>query len=151
MQFFEDAKNSQGNDVALSIVFGNGFSQAWDRGIFNYSNLLEAADFGERDRLLKSLFERFDTYDFETIMRSLEATEEVLNVYGGCSEPLDQITSDKTIIKESSIAAISSTHSDVPDKITDAQYVAVRNFISSFENIFTMNCKHCSSPTPPPA
>lgn len=139
MQTFRDVKDSLSPNESLSILFGNGFSQEWNSKIFNYESILKAADFGERHEILKSLFERFETYDFEAIMKSLEASEKILEAYRKCSQVLDQIRKDKILLKESLISAISNTHPDLPDDVTEEQYVAVRKFISGFENIYTLN------------
>lgn len=52
-----------------SIILGNGFSRAWRDDIFNYANLLEAANFGPCDVQIRALFQRLETYDFEAVMK----------------------------------------------------------------------------------
>lgn len=49
---FQEAMDSVDEDSKPSIVLANGFSQAWDAQIFNYENLLEAAEFGDRDAVI---------------------------------------------------------------------------------------------------
>ena len=73
MLTFEEAIESMEEDETASILIANGFSQAWDADIFNYANLLEAANFGEREGVIRPLFENLGTYDFESIMKQLEA------------------------------------------------------------------------------
>ncbi|MBL4653700.1 MAG: hypothetical protein JKY53_12695 [Flavobacteriales bacterium] len=46
---FEEAIATVERGDKPSILLGNGFSRAWNNDIFNYANLLEAADFGHRD------------------------------------------------------------------------------------------------------
>lgn len=61
----------QVGDSDASILLGNGFSQAWNPEIFSYENLFECADFGDQSDSLRALFERFETFDFEQVMRQL--------------------------------------------------------------------------------
>ncbi len=50
LQPFEDAMNARVPDNEKpSVLLANGLSQAWDHTIFNYKNLLNEADFGDRD------------------------------------------------------------------------------------------------------
>jgi len=42
-----------------SILLGNGFSCAWRNEVFNYANLLEVADFTDREDEIKELFRQF--------------------------------------------------------------------------------------------
>jgi len=139
MLTFQDAFNSIDEGERPSILLANGFSQAWDSSIFNYANLLEAADFGERNSIIDSLFERMETYDFELIMRQLVSAELVLDIYGTDAATLKQIQDDKEILKEALITAISNTHPDLPSDVSDDQYVAVRKFLIPFNEIFTLN------------
>ena len=139
MLTFQDAFNSIDEGERPSILLANGFSQAWDSSIFNYANLLEAADFGERNSIIDSLFERMETYDFELIMRQLVSAELVLDIYGTDAATLKQIQDDKEVLKEALITAISNTHPDLPSDVSDDQYVAVRKFLIPFNEIFTLN------------
>src|SRR6478609_2993412 len=114
MQSFNEAMASIGEKAACSILLANGFSQAWNADIFNYRNLLEAADFGERQGVLLPLFDAVLTFDFEKIMNHLVATERVLTIYNADQNLIGQIQRDKETLKEALIAAISRTHPDLP-------------------------------------
>lgn len=78
---FQEAIDSLDEDESPSIVLANGFSQAWDAKIFNYQNLLDAADFGDREDIIRPLFTSLGTYDFEIISRQLTAAETILRSY----------------------------------------------------------------------
>jgi len=127
------------DDNSPSILLGNGFSQAWNAKIFNYANLLESANFGKRDKNLRALFKHFDTYNFELVMNQLEATEQVLDLYGINTQTLKQIRDDKEILKNALITAISKTHPKLPNEVSDNQFIAVRFFLDKFKNIYTLN------------
>ena len=139
MKTFQESIDSLDEDEKPSIVLANGFSQAWNPQIFNYSNLLQAASFGNRDVVIRSLFKSLDTYDFETISRHLTAAEIVLKAYDPNSAIIDIIVSDRNVLKDALITAISNTHPDLPREITDAEYVAVRTFLSQFNEVFSLN------------
>lgn len=139
MKTFQEALDSVDEDSKPSIVLANGFSQAWNAQIFNYENLLEAADFGDRDAILRPLFHSLETYDFEAISKQLTAAETVLRIYSPKSELIETIVSDRRVLKDSLITAISNTHPDLPSEISSSQYVAVRTFLSQFNEIFSIN------------
>lgn len=139
MKTFQELLDAVVQDGPPSLVLGNGFSQAWDAGIFNYANLLERANFGGRDAIIRALFDQIGTYDFEAVMARLVSAHLVLSVYGGNPGLLAEIEADQQHLKDALITAISDTHPDLPRRVDDAQYAAVRNFLSSFSQIFTVN------------
>ncbi|WP_231759453.1 DUF4917 family protein [Microbulbifer elongatus] len=136
---FQHAIGSLDADEKPSIILANGFSQAWNAQIFNYSNLLLAANFGNRDGVIRPLFQGLSTYDFEMVSRHLTAAETVLRAYDPNSPTINEIISDRDVLKDALINAISNTHPDLPSEITDDQYVAVRTFLSQFKEIFSLN------------
>lgn len=139
MLTYEEAIESMKEGETVSILIANGFSQAWDAEIFNYANLLEAADFGEREGVIRPLFDHLGTYDFETIMKQLMAAETVLSAYDPNNELIEKISADKETLKEALITAISNNHPDLPSDVTSDQFVAVRKFLSQFNEIFSIN------------
>ena len=139
MLTFQEALGNIDQEETPSILLANGFSQAWNAKIFNYANLLEAANFGQRDAIIRSLFTSLNTYDFEAIMRQLVAAETVCEAYGVERETINQIKEDQEHLKQALIIAISNTHPHLPREITDEQYSSVRKFISGFNQIFTVN------------
>lgn len=136
---YQDAINQLPNGEIPSILIANGFSQAWNARIFNYANILDAASFGDRDNQIKALFELSKTYDFETIMGQLVSAQIVLESYGGDAALIQQIKDDQEILKASLVTAIADTHPRVPGDVTDVQFIKVRNFLSTFKNIYSLN------------
>lgn len=124
---------------SASILIGNGFSQAWDPNIFSYENLLERAEFGDRAEALRALFGRFETFDFEQVMRHLVSAAAVIEAYGGSEALIQQLKSDMATLRSALLSAIANTHPDVPSKVSDAQFTAVRTFLARFESIFSVN------------
>lgn len=139
MLTFMEAIGSMEKDETASILIANGFSQAWNVEIFNYANILEAANFGERDDVIRPLFVNLGTYDFETIMKYLVAAEKVLTAYEADEALILQISSDKEVLKEALITAISNTHPNLPTEVTNAQFIAARKFMSQFKEVFSIN------------
>jgi hypothetical protein len=122
-----------------SILLGNGFSRAWRNEIFNYANLLDAADFKDREVEIRKLFELSETYDFEAVMRSFVAAKSVLDAYGGNEALIESIEKDQQLLKDALISAISNTHPDRPTEVSTDQFTTARRFLSRFDQIFTVN------------
>ncbi|MGI9293496.1 MAG: DUF4917 family protein [Pseudomonadales bacterium] len=136
---FDEVMDEMADAGERSILLGNGFSQSWDQQIFNYANLLEQADFGNREDVIRALFDNLITYDFERVMQSLVSARTVLRSYGDYQQTVDQIEADEEVLKDALIAAIASTHPDLPRQVAEEQFIAVRHFLSRFNNIFSVN------------
>ncbi|HDS6402388.1 TPA: DUF4917 family protein [Morganella morganii subsp. morganii] len=134
---FDEALAEAGDDV--SVLLGNGFSQAYDRTIFNYRSLLDNASFGIRDKNIKNIFKEFDTYDFEKVMSSLEHTEKVSRIYNADQLFIECIIDDQVHLKNSLIRAITDTHPNRSSDVPDVSYEYAKDFALNFKNIFTLN------------
>lgn len=139
MLTFEEAWGLLAPGTRPAILLGNGFSQAWNHQIFNYASLLQAADFEQRNTEIRELFDRLETWDFEAVMRALLASQTVAEVYRLNQEIIDVIKSDQEILKRALLTAISNSHPRLPNEVANEQYTAVRNFLSRFGQIFTVN------------
>ncbi|MEJ6534685.1 DUF4917 family protein [Pseudoalteromonas lipolytica] len=136
---FEESINMLPDGEVPSILVANGFSRAWRNEIFNYENLFDEADFRERDRQLRSIFNRFNTFDFEKVMLVLKSAQKVCEIYEVDNEILQQITLDQEQLKESLIQVIANTHPRRPSEITDQSFISTRRFIARFSNVFSLN------------
>ena len=136
---FQEAIETMDEDKKASILLANGFSQGWNAEIFNYANLFEAANFGERESIIRPLFVNLGTYDFEVIMKRLVSAEAVLKAYGADEKLIHSIASDREVLKDALITAISKTHPKLPNEVKDEQFIAVRKFLSQFNEIFSIN------------
>lgn len=139
MLSYQDAIDQLSDSEIPSILIANGFSQAWDASIFNYASILDAASFGTRDKEIKGLFKLSETYDFETIMGQLVSAQMVLETFDEDPALITQIKDDQETLKSSLVSAIAKTHPSLPSEVTDHQFVAVRKFLSTFQNIFSLN------------
>ncbi|ELJ8527736.1 DUF4917 family protein [Vibrio cholerae] len=124
---------------ARHILLGNGFSQSWNHETFNYKYLFEKANFGVRDAVIKSIFQKFETYDFETVMFKMLASADVLESYRGDPTLIEQIRTDTEILKESLIQVITDCHPTLPSRVSDEEYEMARHFLYEFKKIFTLN------------
>lgn len=139
MQTFQEAITSVQHVPNKSILLGNGFSQAWDNTIFNYQSLFAAANFGAHDAEIRAIFDRFETYDFEKITKSLLEAANIIELYHGDNDLVESIKVDAESLKDSLLSAIAQTHPSRPSDISATQYSAVRIFLSQFGNIFSLN------------
>ncbi|GJL73382.1 MAG: hypothetical protein NMNS01_25810 [Nitrosomonas sp.] len=119
---FSEALATVEDGAKPSLLLGNGFSRSWRNDIFNYANLLEAADFKDREPELHALFQRCNTYDFEAVMRTLVSARTVLEAYGNNDALIAVIERDQQLLKDALITAISTTH---PDKAARSDKHAV--------------------------
>ena len=139
MQTFDEALATLPAGTLPTVLLGNGFSQAWNAAIFNYASLFQVANFGDRDVQIRTLFERLNTWDFESVMRTLLSAELVADVHGLDQGVIDTIKRDQAILKEALLTAVSDNHPSLPNELSKAQYEAVRKFLSRFSQIFTVN------------
>lgn len=115
------------------LLLGNGFSLNFSARLL-YSNLYENYIQDCPDEIT-SLFEEFDSYNFEIILEHLESTERVCKALG---IPQKQITRNKDLIKEGLIDSINRIH-PTPDEIRLEQIKRVAEQIKDFDQIFTTN------------
>lgn len=115
------------------LLLGNGFSLNFSARLL-YSNLYENYIQDCPDEIT-SLFEEFDSYNFEIILEHLESTERVCKALG---IPQKRITRNKDLIKEGLIDSINRIH-PTPDEICLEQIKRVAEQIKDFDQIFTTN------------
>jgi hypothetical protein len=139
MMSFDEAMNSIQEGEKCSVLLGNGFSQAWNQDIFNYQSLFKQADFGAGKTQVRSIFKRFNTYDFEAVMLRMQHAAEILEIYEGSEELIAKIKKDAESLKESLLRAIAETHPEVPYSVNQGQYSSARKFLCHFDQIFSLN------------
>lgn len=134
---FEECLEMAGN--RKHILLGNGFSIALRPDIFSYGSLYSKADFSTVPHAAE-VFKALATQDFEAVIRLLVDMVKVLICYKDTSPALaKQIETDAAAIKTILAEAIARNHPDRPYDITDDQYAACREFLSHFDNIYTLN------------
>lgn len=126
-------------DDELTIVLGNGFSMAAFPDIFDYEAIYERSEFGERAKCLRSLFDRFETFDFEEIMERIASTIEVCRIYGIDQKVIVDLQKDQEVLKSGLITAITHSHPTTSYDIRNVSYQRTRKFISRFKRVFSVN------------
>ncbi|WP_350431737.1 DUF4917 family protein [Shewanella sp. H8] len=135
--FAQVIKEIEGQKV--SLLLGNGFSQAWDYNIFNYKNLLASANFGSRDQAIKSIFHKLGTYDFEAVMQTMISSIYVSQSFNEYPVFVKGIQLDAEKLNSTLVTTIAKTHPRLPSNITNEEYKLARKFLNSFNKIFTLN------------
>ena len=115
-----------------SLLMGNGFSIQH----FSYQTLLKETNL-EADEPLWKLFEAFDTFDFEAVIRSLDGAAGVEEVYGNYAQAT-QFRQEADRLRKALVLAIRRTHPSHRSDI-EAQIPRCRIFLEHFSNYFTLN------------
>lgn len=115
------------------LLFGNGFSMAYDRNIFSYnalSNFIETTG----DPLIKNLFEKLNTKNFELIMQQLDNFCEIAEVFSDDKTLVPKIKSAIEKLKNSLIDAVKELHPEHVFKVPEEKSTACINFLQEYLN-----------------
>ncbi len=124
------------------LLMGNGFSMAYDSGIFSYNALY---DFIEKleDPVLSKLFEVINTKNFEQIMRQLDNFIEIAQALGGNDKLVDQLYAANELLQKSLIDAVSALHPEHAFEMTESQSQGCFKFLSEYldngQKVFSTN------------
>ncbi|WP_312136048.1 DUF4917 family protein [Sphingobacterium sp.] len=113
------------------LLFGNGFSMAYDSNIFSYnalSNFIETTG----DPLIKNLFEKLNTKNFEQIMQQLDNFCEIAEVFSDDKTLVPKIKAASEKLKSSLIDAVKELHPEHVFKIPEDKSVACINFLQEY-------------------
>jgi hypothetical protein len=113
------------------LLFGNGFSMAYDRNIFSYnalSNFIETTG----DPLIKNLFEKLNTKNFELIMQQLDNFCEIAEVFSDDKTLVPKIKSAIEKLKNSLIDAVKELHPEHVFKVPEEKSKACINFLQEY-------------------
>jgi hypothetical protein len=106
--------------------------------IFSYDRLYEAA----RETISPGacrLFDALNTRDFERVMELLKHAETVSTYYFRDAPTAEQLNHDRTQLRELLIRAIADRHPESRYGVPDAAYNSCWRFLSTYENLFTLN------------
>jgi hypothetical protein len=136
---FEQAMAGIDGAAKRHLLLGNGFSIALKPDIFSYGSLYGNADFTAVPHIPR-LFEALGTTDFEIVIRHLQSTATVVEVYRPSLVRLAaRLRQDAALIKDALVSAVARRHPDRPYDVTARQYAACRVFLRRFDHIFTLN------------
>lgn len=139
MMTFTEALEDAQRYKKRHLLLGNGFSIACRPNIFLYGKLYENADFGRLSSTAKYAFEALGTQDFERVIKALRDAQKILSAYGAPSSFIETLQKDADALRELLVETIAASHPTWPGEITEQEYKKCREFISSFNNIYTFN------------
>ncbi len=122
------------------LLLGNGFSIGCDAR-FRYDSLYAYAKEEGLSGRAQAVFERLGTNNFEGVLRALDDTAFVAEVYGLApgAEPTPTITDDAEQIKRVLVSAVAGRHLDLPSDVPDEKKAACVEFLTPYYNVFTTN------------
>lgn len=140
------------NDVLASIkknpkrsfhlLLGNGFSIAYDSGIFSY-NAMHDFITKQVDKDLSTILSVIETKNFEVIMQYLDNFSALIDAFGGYPKLKKRVDAASSKLKISLLGAVKELHPEHVFKIPDVQSNACANFLKVFldsgGNIFSTN------------
>lgn len=115
------------------LLFGNGFSMAYDRNIFSY-NALSSFIETTGDPLIKNLFEKLNTKNFELIMQQLDNFCEIAEIFSDDKTLVPKIKTASEKLKNSLIEAVKELHPEHVFKIPEEKSVACISFLQEYLN-----------------
>lgn len=131
---FDEALKKAGNNENSSVLLGNGFSAAWNRKIFSYSSLLNAAEGMSPE--IRKVFKEFDTSDFEKVISAYSNAASVCNAYGIENNFFEEAKA----VREALVDTIAANHPENPGDVTEEEYESCIHFLSNFGNmVYTVN------------
>lgn len=130
------------------LLLGNGFSIGCRADIFHYASLYGEADFSAVPEV-QSVFEAYDTQDFEVVIRALESASKILPIYVPKSKKgkagKKKMLEHAAVLKEILVTTVSGNHPNLPNEIRDGEFWACREFLRNFlsgdkqGHVFTLN------------
>ncbi|UFH31643.1 DUF4917 family protein [Chryseobacterium sp. C-71] len=124
------------------LLFGNGFSMAYDPKIFSYnalSTFIENTD----DEFLKKLFKVANTKNFELIMQQLDNFVEIAKVFEIDNSFISKILEANSTLKNSLIEAVKELHPEhvfiVAEERSKSCHSFLDNFLSKGGKIYSTN------------
>lgn len=115
------------------LLFGNGFSMAYDSKIFSYnalSNFIETTG----DPLIKNLFQKLNTKNFELIMQQLDNFCEIAEVFSDDKNLVPKIKAASEKLKNSLIDAVKELHPEHVFKVPEEKSKACIQFLQEYLN-----------------
>ncbi len=124
------------------LLFGNGFSMAYDPKIFSY-NALSTFIENIEDEFLQKLFQVANTKNFEMIMQQLDNFVEIATIFGIDESFIEKIIQANTTLKSSLIEAVKELHPEhvfrVAEERSRSCHAFLDNFLSKGGKIFSTN------------
>lgn len=134
LQSYQDViKSLEKKGRQKHLLFGNGFSMAYDKNIFSYnalSNFIETTG----DPLIKSLFQKLNTKNFELIMQQLDNFCEIAEIFSDDKTLVPKIKVASEKLKNSLIVAVKELHPEHVFKVPEKKSQACIHFLQEYLN-----------------
>lgn len=137
---YKDVESKIGNDKRV-LLLGNGFSMAYNKKRFSFTNLFDSAvnkGLIDKNSPVYRIFQDFESKDFEEVIKLLESSFLVLDEYE-INYDKSKIEQDISNLKEHLVNIITNSHPDKITDINDDEFSNSMNFISFYEKIYTLN------------
>jgi len=115
------------------LLFGNGFSIAYDNTIFSYNALSKFIE-DTGDPLIKDLFKRLNTKNFELIMQQLDNFCEIADVFTNDKSLVEKIKAVSEKLKNSLIKAVKELHPEHVFKVPEEKSQSCLKFLQEYIN-----------------
>lgn len=143
LQSYDDVLKHLSQKKRIShLLFGNGFSMAYNPGIFSYnalSSFIEKID----DPALLQLFSRLNTKNFELIMQQLDNFSEIADLFTTDKELVPKIQKVSGKLKNSLIEAVKELHPEYVFSVSEEESKVCSSFLNYYldngGNIFSTN------------
>jgi hypothetical protein len=136
---FQQAIKSSASYSKRHLLLGNGFSIACRPDIFRYEKLFEQADFSNLSESAQRAFGALNTTDFERVIKALRDAAGLAVLYNLPEHNALQMRTDADALKELLVQTIANSHPPFPSDISDGEYAACQQFLSNFNNTYTLN------------
>ena len=144
LETFDDvlASTKKNQKRKFHLLVGNGFSMAYDHGIFSYNalhNFIMKLDDDDLSKILGVI----ETRNFEVIMQHLDNFSALIAAFGGDSKLKKRIDTARTKLKKSLLDAVKALHPEHVFKIPEERSKACSDFLKIFldsdGNIYSTN------------
>lgn len=129
-------------DKKRCLLLGNGFSMAYNKERFSFTSLLQSAiDKGiiEENSKIHQIFKNNDTSDFEEVIKILENTSKIIQIYIEDESLYKQLLEDSKKLKQFLVDIITNNHPEKITEILDNRFESTINFIKEYEKIYSLN------------
>ena len=124
------------------LLFGNGFSMAYDNNIFSYNALSKFIE-ESGDPMIRNLFERLNTKNFELIMQQLDNFCEIADLFSKEKALVPKIKAVSEQLKNSLIEAVKELHPEhvfeIPEEKSKSCIRFLQEYLSNDGLVFSTN------------
>lgn len=113
------------------LLFGNGFSMAYDKNIFSYNALSKFIE-NTGDPLIKNLFEKLNTKNFELIMQQLDNFCEIAEIFTDDKTLVPKIKAASEKLKNGLIEAVKELHPEHVFKMPEEKSQSCMRFLKEY-------------------